>query len=70
MSSLLRADESGALTDYMVHKLGVDEAISLDLCVLLYKQYGTTMAGLRVRALLHSSRIIYVTASFLFVSWP
>jgi len=37
-------------SDYMVHKLGVDESVSLELCILLYKQYGTTMAGLRVRA--------------------
>jgi hypothetical protein len=32
----------------MVQKLGVEESISLELCILLYKQYGTTMAGLRV----------------------
>lgn len=31
----------------MVQKLGVEESISLELCILLYKQYGTTMAGLR-----------------------
>ena len=37
-------------SDYMVHKLGVDESVSLELCILLYKQYGTTMAGLRVCA--------------------
>jgi hypothetical protein len=36
----------------MVHQLGVDESVSLELCILLYKQYGTTMAGLRVRTLL------------------
>ncbi|WVZ67249.1 hypothetical protein U9M48_016354 [Paspalum notatum var. saurae] len=35
------------IQDYMVHKLGVDDTISLELCILLYKQYGTTMAGLR-----------------------
>lgn len=32
----------------MVEKLGVDKSVS-ELCILLYKQYGTTMAGLRVR---------------------
>lgn len=44
----------------MVHKLGVEESISLELCVLLYKQYGTTMAGLRV-----SHFIVSAYASFL-----
>lgn len=46
-NSGIAADIKKNIQDYMVHKLGVDEAISLDLCVLLYKQYGTTMAGLR-----------------------
>lgn len=32
---------------YMVEKLGIEKSISLELCILLYKQYGTTMAGLR-----------------------
>lgn len=33
---------------YMVEKLGIDESKIPDLCNLLYKNYGTTMAGLRV----------------------
>lgn len=33
----------------MVEKLGIDEAKVPEMCVSLYKEYGTTMAGLRVR---------------------
>lgn len=33
--------------DYMVEKLGIDRSKIPDLCNLLYKNYGTTMAGLR-----------------------
>ncbi|XP_031093430.1 uncharacterized protein LOC115998097 [Ipomoea triloba] len=33
--------------DYMVEKLGIEPAKIPDLCDLLYKNYGTTMAGLR-----------------------
>lgn len=47
LTSGIAADIKNNIQEYMVHKLGVDESISLDLCVLLYKQYGTTMAGLR-----------------------
>ncbi|XP_062167741.1 uncharacterized protein LOC133873949 [Alnus glutinosa] len=32
---------------YMVEKLGIDKSKIPDLCNLLYKNYGTTMAGLR-----------------------
>lgn len=32
----------------MVEKLGIEENKIPDLCNLLYKNYGTTMAGLRV----------------------
>lgn len=34
--------------DYMVEKLGIDESKISDMSNLLYKNYGTTMAGLRV----------------------
>lgn len=34
--------------DYLVEKLGIDRCKLDDLCNLLYKNYGTTMAGLRV----------------------
>lgn len=35
------------IEEYMVQKLGIEESKVHDLCVLLYKDYGTTMAGLR-----------------------
>ncbi|XP_041026379.1 uncharacterized protein LOC121266575 [Juglans microcarpa x Juglans regia] len=35
------------IKDYMVEKLGIDKSKIPDLCNLLYKNYGTTMAGLR-----------------------
>lgn len=35
------------IKDYMVEKLGIDKSKIADLCNLLYKNYGTTMAGLR-----------------------
>ncbi|CAL4971924.1 unnamed protein product [Urochloa decumbens] len=46
-NSGIAADIAKNIQDYMVHKLGVEESVSLELCILLYKQYGTTMAGLR-----------------------
>ncbi|KAG8374339.1 hypothetical protein BUALT_Bualt11G0121400 [Buddleja alternifolia] len=35
------------IQDYMIEKLGIEESKIPDLCNLLYKNYGTTMAGLR-----------------------
>uniref|UniRef100_A0A5B6Z777 Pyridoxal phosphatase n=1 Tax=Davidia involucrata TaxID=16924 RepID=A0A5B6Z777_DAVIN len=35
------------IEDYMIEKLGIDKRKVPDLCNLLYKNYGTTMAGLR-----------------------
>ncbi|KAL3531808.1 hypothetical protein ACH5RR_005329 [Cinchona calisaya] len=35
------------IEDYMVEKLGIEKTKIPDLCNLLYKNYGTTMAGLR-----------------------
>lgn len=35
------------IQDYMVEKLGIEESKILDLSNLCYKNYGTTMAGLR-----------------------
>jgi uncharacterized RDD family membrane protein YckC len=32
----------------MIKKLGIEESKAPELCVSLYKYYGTTMAGLRV----------------------
>ena len=36
------------VVDYMVEKLGIDRSKIDDLSNLLYRNYGTTMAGLRV----------------------
>jgi len=36
------------ILDYMVEKLGIDSSKIDDLSNLLYKNYGTTMSGLRV----------------------
>ncbi|XP_010937594.2 LOW QUALITY PROTEIN: uncharacterized protein C24B11.05 [Elaeis guineensis] len=33
--------------DYMIEKLGIEESKISDMCNILYKHYGTTMAGLR-----------------------
>lgn len=38
-----------ASVDYMVEKLGIDQSKIAELGNLLYKNYGTTMAGLRVK---------------------
>ncbi|XP_073143386.1 suppressor of disruption of TFIIS [Henckelia pumila] len=35
------------IQDYMIEKLGIEQSKIPDLCNLLYKNYGTTMAGLR-----------------------
>lgn len=40
--------DDALVVDYMVEKLGIDKSKIPDLCNLLYKNYGTTMAGLRV----------------------
>lgn len=33
---------------YMIEQLDIDESKVPDMCYVLYKYYGTTMAGLRV----------------------
>ena len=40
----------------MVTKLGIEESKVAELCNILYREYGTTMAGLRVGGV-HSSCI-------------
>ncbi|XP_047055759.1 uncharacterized protein C24B11.05-like [Lolium rigidum] len=47
VSSGIGVDVMKNIQEYMVEKLGIEKSISLELCILLYKQYGTTMAGLR-----------------------
>ncbi|PON79816.1 hypothetical protein PanWU01x14_010480 [Parasponia andersonii] len=36
-------------SEYMVQKLGIEESKVFELCLSLYKNYGTTMAGLKFR---------------------
>ncbi|CAH9050449.1 unnamed protein product [Cuscuta epithymum] len=47
LSSGLAAACGKNITDYMVEKLGIEPSITQKLGNLLYKNYGTTMAGLR-----------------------
>ncbi|KAL0375221.1 UNVERIFIED_CONTAM: hypothetical protein Sradi_3437800 [Sesamum radiatum] len=47
LSSGLAAAVLKNIQDYMIEKLGIEESKIPDLCNLLYKNYGTTMAGLR-----------------------
>ncbi|XP_027174958.1 uncharacterized protein LOC113774595 [Coffea eugenioides] len=47
LSSGLAAGCLKNIQDYMVEKLGIHKTKIPDLCNLLYKNYGTTMAGLR-----------------------
>ncbi|KAL3536410.1 hypothetical protein ACH5RR_004871 [Cinchona calisaya] len=47
LSSGLAAGCLKNIQDYMVEKLGIEKTKIPDLCNLLYKNYGTTMAGLR-----------------------
>lgn len=36
--------------EYMIEKLKIEDSKVPDMCVQLYKDYGTTMSGLRVRS--------------------
>nr|XP_043623367.1 uncharacterized protein LOC122595118 [Erigeron canadensis] len=47
VSSGLAAEVLKNIKDYMVEKLGIDKEKIPQLCNLLYKNYGTTMAGIR-----------------------
>lgn len=51
----------------MIEKLGLEESKIPDLCNLLYKNYGTTMAGLRVSLLF--TRLWVLTFFFFFFFW-
>ncbi|XP_057451646.1 uncharacterized protein LOC130743419 [Lotus japonicus] len=46
-SSGLSAHVTKNIRDYMIQKLGIEDGIVPELCVSLYKTYGTTMAGLK-----------------------
>lgn len=47
LSSGLSAECTKNITDYMVNKLDIEENKVLEMCAQLYRDYGTTMAGLR-----------------------
>ncbi|KAK6152454.1 hypothetical protein DH2020_015089 [Rehmannia glutinosa] len=47
LSSGLATSVLNNIQDYMIEKLGIEESKIPELCNLLYKNYGTTMAGLR-----------------------
>lgn len=47
LSSGLSAQITKNIQEYMLQKLGMDEDKISEMCALLYKHYGTTMAGLR-----------------------
>lgn len=47
VSSGLSREVPKNIQDFMVEKLGIDKSKTNDLAYLLYKNYGTTMAGLR-----------------------
>lgn len=46
-SSGLSAEVTKNIIEYMIKKLGIEESKVPEMCVQLYKDYGTTMAGLR-----------------------
>jgi len=53
----------------MIKKLGIEESKAPELCVSLYKYYGTTMAGLRVitqelDALFYFTRFFLIYSDF------
>lgn len=52
-------------TEYMLQKLGIQEDKVPELCVSLYKVYGTTMAGLKVLSI--SQLKLYINWRFFFI---
>ncbi|KAF5186676.1 Haloacid dehalogenase-like hydrolase (HAD) superfamily protein [Thalictrum thalictroides] len=47
LSSGIAAECRKNIEDFMIQKLGIEENKISEICILLYKAYGTTMAGLR-----------------------
>ncbi|KNA22854.1 hypothetical protein SOVF_030060 [Spinacia oleracea] len=47
LSSGIASHCSKNIQEYMIHQLGIEESKVPDMCYVLYKYYGTTMAGLR-----------------------
>ncbi|KAM7501875.1 hypothetical protein LguiB_000779 [Lonicera macranthoides] len=47
LSSGLSVECTKNIQEYMIETLGIEESSVPDMCIQLYKDYGTTMAGLR-----------------------
>ncbi|KAJ4832129.1 hypothetical protein Tsubulata_038669 [Turnera subulata] len=47
LSSGLSVQVTKNIQEFMIEKLGIEESQVPDLCISLYRHYGTTMAGLR-----------------------
>lgn len=53
-------DLNGAYADYMGQHLGIPQDKIASLCLEYYTKYGTTMAGLVVRASLHLQHVLKI----------
>ncbi|XP_009375913.2 uncharacterized protein LOC103964681 [Pyrus x bretschneideri] len=49
LSSGISVQITKNIKEYMIQKLGMDESEVPELCISLYKDYGTTMAGLKAQ---------------------
>ncbi|XP_048425345.1 uncharacterized protein LOC103954336 isoform X1 [Pyrus x bretschneideri] len=49
LSSGISVQITTNIKEYMIQKLGMDESEVPELCISLYKDYGTTMAGLKAK---------------------
>lgn len=47
------------ITDYMLHHLHIEENQVPKMCLDLYKEYGTTMAGLKVPHIYVNYEIVF-----------
>lgn len=52
-----------AMVEYMTQKLGIEEDKVQELCLSLYKIYGTTMAGLKVSSCYNNLLLVYLPIS-------
>ncbi|OMO66341.1 HAD-superfamily hydrolase, subfamily IA, variant 3 [Corchorus capsularis] len=66
ISSGLARECGKNIKDYMVEKLGIDKDKIVELSNLLYKNYGTTMAGLRV-FLLFTFSLFSISQNIIFI---
>ncbi|CAA2993278.1 phosphate metabolism 8-like [Olea europaea subsp. europaea] len=49
LSSGISTECTKNIIEYMINKLGIEEKRVLQMCTELYKEYGTTMAGLKAK---------------------